>query len=384
MWTIAAWCIGILGGAWAAEPAPYELQDVGVRVVLPEADWRGTAWTPKRLEADALRGVAGHLVVWSTPGQATVDPAGLPGFAAEHVRQAEALRGQDAAVRASSVEKRTVGEVARVEVGFRESGRDGLLLGASFPIEGQVLHLALVGLDGSGPALRDTLGRVVDGVVVNRAAAPAELAVSAAGMTATLPVGWHKPVGPEVAVVAETAAKLGVADTAHCWTAVRARAGEEPDVMLTCQDGQHLGVVDELSLADVDTQVRPRIFGSAQVPPAEALALKDRLALLYRPPVGQRALRVVVAPNLEGVARTWALGAPGQEKALEEALEAVYASATFTGEHPVGTADLVKYYLAYRPTSPLVLGPGAALLAGVVLAIRLIARPRDNPLDDVA
>jgi hypothetical protein len=152
---------------------------------------------------------------------------------------------------------------------------------------------------------------------------------------------------------------LGLENLEPCWIAIRPKpANPEPEVMVTCQGGLLLGVVDEHSFEGVDPIIRAKMFGSAPVEPAEMVALGDRVGFMYKPRPG---LMVGVVPYDKGVARTWVLGDP-EDPSLETDLRAVLEGSTWSGVHPASLGDQLSYWVTYRPTSPVVLGPAALLL----------------------
>jgi hypothetical protein len=370
-------------GLAAAEDAPrFLLQDAGVRVDLPDG-WMATRWTPEALEAD---GPHGKLIVGFAPGQAQIVSTDLPAWTKVFERTAETYKGRDLTVRSTDVLAVAGQDVARVDLSFKESGKKGVLAGAVVPASGRVIYLSLIGLADQAAWLDSTLDGIVARLEVKEPAAalaPAEL--STPGITTRLPAGWHAPVGPEAAVVAEVAGMVGSPELPGCWSAVRARPGMKPDVALACSSVLPLGVVDELSFADVEAKVlRPRLFGEAKIAAAEMVRLSDRLAFVYKPDSGVMTLRMGIVPHGTGMARLWVVGAPGLADALDADLQAVLAASVFEGEHPVGPGERIAYYFSYQPTSPWVIGPVVLLLAGIGVIIRMIAGPRTSPVDDIA
>ena len=87
-------------------------------------------------------------------------------------------------------------------------------------------------------------------------------------------------MGPAVQPVLK---RLGLADLEGCWAAIRPVPERVPDVMVTCQGGLLLGVVDQYSFDSVDQELREKLFGAVEVQPAEAVELNDRVGFAYRP-----------------------------------------------------------------------------------------------------
>lgn len=370
----------LAGTAWAAEDAPkYLLAEAGVRVDLPDG-WTATRWTDAALEAD---GPKGKLFVSYAPGQVAIKSADLPAWTKVFERTAENIGASDPSIRKNDV---TDGGAARVDLSFTDAGRKGVLAGATVPVSGRVVHLALVGLAANADWLDTTLDELVGRLDVREPAGPlAGGDVVAKGITTALPGEWHVPLPAELAHVTAVAGKLGLTDLEPCWTAVRGVAGAAPDVAVACSMGISLGVVDALSFEDVDAKVlRPRLFGEANVAPATRQEVGDRLAFVYRPESAAVSLRMGVIPHGTGAARVWVVGDPGRGDALDPELAALLAASRVEGEHPVGPGGMIAYYLSYQPFSPFVIGPVLALLAGIVLAIRVAAFPRPSPVDDIA
>jgi hypothetical protein len=189
----------------------------------------------------------------------------------------------------------------------------------------------------------------------------------------TLPDDFRPPLEAEQDAVAAVVEKLQILDLVGCSTAIRPVAGTEPDVLVTCSQPLQLGVVDSYSFDDADRAVREKTFGSkAEVPPAESVALNDRMAFLYTPREG---FAVGVVPHDGGVARFWALGRPEGE--LPETVRAAMRSSTFSGAHPASFGEQVSYWVSYRPFSPAVLCPALALLGllgGLGFGVATLAR----------
>lgn len=379
------WLWASLSGIAHAEESPkYLLRDAGVRVDLT-SEWRASEWTPDHLQADRVDGKA-KLYAWSTPGQLEIVPADLPGWAHVYEAMLGNLKAKDPALKSSEVKTLGGRPTARVDLVFEESGRKGIAAGGSVSVAGRTLHVAVVGLADKSSLADATIDGILDRLDVRNPAAPRKAGepVSGGGMTIPLPPGFFPPLPEEDADLHARVEKLGLIQLEGCWLAVRPLAGAAPDLLMGCPSSATLGIVDEASFADADVDLRQRLFGKAPVGPATSLRAGDRIAFLYKLDLAENALRVAVVPTHSGLERVWALGTPDRASALEAMLTDAVLPAVFEGQHPVGVGDRVGYYLAYQPTSAYVIGPGIAALAAIVAAIRLLARPRTSPVDDIA
>ncbi len=370
--------VGFLGtSAWAADDDErYLLGDYGVRIDLPEG-WSSRAWSDSVFEAEADdRSV--KLFVWG--GGAQLEPAvgDIDAWARGFANKAESIEGHDVSVRGREVRTIAGRPTARVELTFAlGAGLQGAMSGATFAVEGGMVHLATIAAERRSTLATEALEVMLGRLEARRPpkAAPEGQTVSAPGLSAKLPPGWRPAIGAEAALIEAGAAKLGVELKESCWSALHPRALAEPDVMITCPGGLLLGVVDAYSFSGVDAVIRKHIFGTTPVPPATSLtAASGQTGFLYRPELAGRTLAMAVVPYGGGIARTWVLGAPNQAAAFAESLTALVASSTLEGDHPTGMGDQVRYFLVYRPTSPITLAMGAGGLAVLGALLWLLKR----------
>lgn len=360
--------------ALAQDDEEFLLGDYGVRVDLPD-DWKPVEWADWAFEAETDDQRL-HLWVWGDPVQQPVEAADLAAWATVYAAKAADTKGSDPQVQATEIA--TIGgrDVARVDVeADYGDGREGALVGATFPVAGKMVHWAVFTAASRKAEAVEALEMLLGRAEVRKEPLDTVNTVNAAGVTVTLPDGWRAPVAGEHKAVAARAAQLGVDDLNGCWTALRPVAASEPEVMVTCQAGLLLGVVDRLSFADVDEVLRTRLFGGVDVPPAQLVTNEDgRVGFLYRPELETRTLRMGVVPYGEGVARTWIIGPEGEGEVFDAVLTEVMRTARYEGDHPVGLGEQVSYYVAYRPTSLPVLGSVGVLVLLVGGAIFLATR----------
>ena len=169
-----------------------------------------------------------------------------------------------------------------------------------------------------------------------------------------------------------------------CVVGVRVRAVDNPDVTLLCPTALHLDPLDEHSFEGVEAILHEQFFGraKAEVPVGEAVTIGDRMGVYFRPPAATGSFRLASAPYDQGMLTWWGVGSDG----LDADLMKMQSSVAFTG--PNGGAPIVRadrwlsYYLTYRPTSPLVLGP-LVLLVGLIGGAIALARRRKPAYEDI-
>jgi hypothetical protein len=349
----------------SAEDAPeFTLGDIGVRVDLPRRTWKMTRWSDWDFKAETTDGGV-LLFAWSTPVQTPIVTADAwgPVFTAK----VEELKGANPKVSGGHVEKALGTDVAYVDVEFTfgEDGPGGRMYGATVPVAGQSFHMAfVVPLKNArrGEEARDQLIKRLE-VLQEATELPYGATVEAEGITTTLPEGWREPLDSERESFAARIGKLGVDDLEPCWVAIRPVPAAEPDLMVTCQGGLLLGVVDEHSFEAADALVRERMFGRVEVPPTQPVTVGDRVGFAYAPVEG---LAVGVVPYDKGVARTWVVGGEG----VDEALLAAMQGSTYSGPHPASVGQQVSYWLVHRTFSPVVLCPLLGV-GGIVFVVGL-------------
>ncbi len=354
------------------EEAPeFLLGDVGTRIDLPKG-WNADEWSDWHFKAKTTdRAVL--LSVWVTPVQQVVTAKNLELWHHTHKLYAKEYEGKDIVVDRSEIVPRGEFPVGRFEMHFGEGNKRIDLFGATLAVEGQNLHMFTLAAPRGKRRAKAQMNDIVNRLEIHDG--PAELKwgaeVEAAGVKTKLPADWRPPLDrAEKDRVAATIEPLGIDSLTDCWTALKPRGPHKPDVLVGCQGGLWLGVVDEYSFADVDeTVLRPTLFGKAEVPAAEQVQAGDRVGFLYAPKSG---LYMGVAPYDQGLFRLWALSStdepdnPGLRTAVTETMSA----STYSGAHPASIPDVLSYWVMYRPVSPQVLCPLFGLLGlfgGVVV-----------------
>jgi hypothetical protein len=369
----------------AAEEAPeFLLGDLGVRIDLPE-DWEMSMWSDWDFKAETSDSKV-YMTAWATPTQLTPVAENISGWLPFFEEKVTELGGTSAVVKSSRVDDVKGVPVARYELNFNFEKLGMVMLGSTHEVSGKMFHMVAVTAEVRQARAEEAMEHFVGKLDVQTG--PADVAWNATvdtnGISYTLPDGWRLPLENELGTAMTRAQALGIDDLEPCSVAMRAQPSGEPDVMVTCQGGMWLGVVDEYTFSATDETLRQRLFGSVPVQPAESLELSDRLAFIYDVDLPDRTLLMGVAPYDKGLARTWILGGRDNQESLKTALDGVLLSSTFSGAHPAGLGERVSYYVTYRPTSPVVLGTGAGVL-GVCggIGFMLFGRGRKSEFDDL-
>lgn len=362
--------------AAVAEDEEFLLDAYGARVDLPSG-WVGTpgSWSSESFDASA-DGEALLFFAWGTDFQSPMRDDDLKAWGERLVKKALARRMDEAEVVSSEIRKVGRREVAVFELAVSASAGKGVMFGTAEAVDGHVFHMMVM----TGTRKRSKGKAAIEAFIkrLDVQAPPAELAwggeVSAAGHSAKLPADWRPVLETELPDFKKQIKDLGVADTSECWTAIRPDGPSAPDVMLGCASPVWLGVVDEYSFEGAEAQLRTTLFGEAPIDPAAPRDVADRLGFRYAADLGDRRMAMGVVPSDAGVMRIWTVT---QDGGAETALDSVFSTSSFAGEHPAELGEVVSYYISYRPFSPMVLGPAALLLlllggavAGGAMAMR--------------
>ena len=372
----------------ALHAEPYAMNDVGATLELPRG-WEMTRWSDWDFKAKSGDGLV-HLFLWSTPFQVEVSDEAARAWADRvYVKDLEREGFEDVAVRSATVERVNGRDTAHAILDFKLAGTRmaGVMHAMAFTGPGQVIHVRVVSAARAESAAESALRTMVETLEISKGPLPTEgpEVESAAGFAATLPAGWRLPLTTEMDAVRAITKKVGEEKLApeDCWVAMRPPPVGEPDVLLTCRAVLYLGPVDEYSFAGVEPEVRERFFGAVDppVPAAEPVTVGDRTGFYFKPPREEQPVRLAVAP-FEGrlVMMTWGLGSGLDPAGLDAAMHELLPTVRFTGpdggKPVIGVDKWASYYLSYRPTSPVVLGPAFGLLALVVGGVALTRRKK--------
>jgi hypothetical protein len=347
-----------------AEAPEFLLGTLGVRLDLDKSRWHMTKWSDwdfsAKVQTDPI-----ILMAWATPVRAPVDPPDPwgPVFTAK----AEEQQGTDPKVKSSSVEQVNGHSYAYVDVSFDLKGAGTVVLkGAVTEIDGKDFLIGVLAPARLSSVAAKDRAEVVRRLEFTTPVPPVEYGgtVKTGRVTTKLPAGWRALSPYEVDSVSQKLLDLGIDDLTNCWTAVRPRVGDAPDVMATCSKPVHFGVVDEFSLAAADEVAHAKLFGK-KAPPGSLVAMPDRSGLLYAPKDG---LAFGVAPDGDQAAVTWALG----QGPLGDVVSAAMTGSSFTAPHAVTPQDQIDYWLYSRTFSPMVLCPTGCLCAGAAFVVALV------------
>jgi hypothetical protein len=366
------------------EAPEFLLGDVGVRLDMPSG-WNMTRWSDWDFKAETTdKAVA--LFAWATPVQSPVQQADLEAWAALYEAKAEELGGSDAKATATRIEQHGGRDMVAVDVGFAfGNGAKMVMYGVTVPVEAQVFHVAVISTAPRQKRSKEALAEIADRLEVRKAPASFEegATLSAAGVSTPLPPGFRTPLEPELAGVYKRTATLGVDKPEDCILAIRPHGPDRPDILITCQGGMWLGIVDSYTFDAKEAELRPHLFGRAEVPAAAPVELPDSTGFHYHVGLGDEALHVGVVPYDQGLARTWLEGPADRSDDFAEVLETVMKSSTYSGPHPVSLADRAGY-LMYRPLWMAGVGAGGlVLLGGLAAGALALSRKRAHRFEDV-
>ncbi|RME25454.1 MAG: hypothetical protein D6798_08965 [Deltaproteobacteria bacterium] len=380
-----------------ADDEGYAMNDVGGTLYLPPG-WEMQTWADWEFKAKSRDGVLMRLYL--TPFQVEPDAAAAAAFAGstrERLERDGAVDFEDIVSEVGEAELkggRTVPAVrTSMRFTFEKQKTKGVVYAAAITGRGQVIHFETITAARQARKAARALDALLAGFELEKL--PEEtvgprVASEEAGFAFTAPEGWRAPVTAELGAVRAITAKVGEdkLDPKRCAVAIHPVAVGDPDVIFACEVYAFLGPVDEYSFEGEEAVLHERYFGRSDKPvdPAEKLTMGDRLGFLYKPPVAGHAVRLALAPYDKGLVQMWGLAGTMDEDALDAAVRAAAGSLEFThegGGQPVIAMDKrIAYYLKYRPTSPVVLGP-AALLVVLVGAGIALGRKKGNKYEDI-
>lgn len=367
----------------------YALPGAGVTVNLPSG-WQMTRYSDWDLNARTETGLA--LELRTTPWQVPLDAEAGKAWGTtygEWLADSEAVGvSADASAPGRSGEREVLRTTLRFQLGG--GGSRGVAHVAAFSADGKVVHVMVMAAAPNGvrasQALENALARITIDDPPSDLAGLGGTRPTPLGFEVTLPAGWRVPLESESEEVRGLTGATGASKPADCFTAVRP-GPRATSLVLLCPQAWTLGVLDADSAADLGTQVRSLLFGKAAeaVPAPEALAVADRTALLYRPPLADYDLRLAVMPYVDGAVHLWAVSPKGTGD-LDPVVRSILDSVRFEagdGMPRYAMGQVVFHTLAYRPFHPFVLVSVATVLAFMGLVLRLLFRrphpPRPAP-----
>lgn len=365
------------------------MNDVGGTAFLPDG-YTSESWADWELKAKSRAGVLFKL--WLTPYEHAVTDQTVADFAQVYADglSTEGIAGVEVAN--TAIQERGGRRVGVVTLNLNVGGGKGVAYYAFAPSQGQTVHLRTIAGARLARQAQGDLDQLLDRLKLDLEALAAENAAlsTEAGFSTTLPEGWRIPVGKELEPVRKITGKVGEAELspAHCWAAIRPVVGHDPDVMFACETRLQVNLLDEHSFDGIEAELHDRFFGRAEtpVPAGVPVQVGDRMGVYFEPPVAGGPVRLAIAPFEGATVQAWALAESLDGPGLDAAFQGALASTTFSGPdggaHVVGMDKRVAYYVKHRPTSPMVLVPGLALL-GLIGAGVAAARRRKPAYDDL-
>jgi hypothetical protein len=363
-----------------AEDEKYLLGDFGLKLNLGD-DWTNTAWSDWAFDGNKVDRTQ-LIYVWGKEIQVDVRAEDLDAWSKVFVDKIDSLKGKDPTVRVKEVREIGGHPVARFEIDYAMGDAKYAMSGATFTVEGQVVHVGLVSLGAKAAEGAKSLDTILSTAEYRK---PPKAAVEGAELTAPgivskLPAGWHVPLEVEAGELQSPARGFGIDDLTGCWTAVRGHANAEPDVLVACPGKVNLGVVDDYSFEGVDAQIRERFFKGAPVHGVEKVLSQDgHLGFLYTFDTAAGSLVAGIVPFGTGVARLYAYAPVEKDPAFEATVRTLITDSKFEGQHPAGFGQYFTYYLKYRPFSPMVIVPALLLLGLTGLIVSLIRKGGGGP-----
>lgn len=380
-----------------ADDDHWVLADAGWGVKLPAGwDVPSGGWSDWALKAKHRDGSV--LQIWVTPFQVPVTKDNVAAWAKMYEDQIAAEAKAD--VRVVSQEVIDLGGRKTGHVTLKVVVKGGKGVAEVYAVEGtgHTVHARVVTGERKAKVATKALRALVESVRIDQTPYPTKsgtIASEKGGFEVTLPDEWRAPLQAEDDEIAKIVGAIGIEeiDRTTCVVGVRPRAVDNPDVTLLCPTPLHLDPLDEYSFEGIEAQLHERFFGraKAEVPTGEAVTIGDRMGVYFRPPAATGAFRLAIAPYDQGMLTWWGVGGgkatdPERGSDLDASLMKMQAEVTFTGPNagaPIIRADRwISYYLSYRPTSPMVLGPLVALVGMIGGAIAL-ARRRKPSYEDI-
>lgn len=351
------------------------LGDFGFRLELGD-DWANTAWSDWAFDGNKLDRTQ-LLYVWGKEVQVDVKADDLDKWSKVYLDKIESLKGENGTVRVKEVREIAGHPVARFELDYAMAKVPYAMSGATFAVEGQVVHVALVSFGAKAAEGARSLDAILEKSEYRKPPTvfPEGAEVVASGITSKLPTGWHVPLVVEAPKVESPARSFGIDELEGCWTGIRGHANGDPDVLVACPGKVNLGVVDDFSFDGVDAQIRERFFKGAPIRGVEKVVSQDgHLGFLYTFDSAVGTLVAGIVPFGGGVARLYAYDPIDKGAGFDGVMRTLMTESKFEGKHPAGFGQYVTYYLNYRPFSPMVLVPALLVLGLAGLLVNMVRK----------
>lgn len=359
-------------GAEAPPEIPqYLLEQLGVRVDLPEKEWEvgNDDWTDYSLKATSKDGVL--LFAWTTSYQIEITEDTLADWQSVFLRKART----EGEITQSSVETYRDVKVGSFELALKNSeGGELAMFAYTMPLEGTTLHIATATTADRADIAKRELEGVMERLEIKKMAPELTWGglVSAPGIDATLDDYFRKPVGPERMLIVNEANNINISSLRNCWSGIHPHPPGKADVVIACVDQRHsFAIVDDLTFADNELELREAWF-PADAEPGEQVTFADRTSFWWQPKIGDRVFNTGAVPIEGGLAKVVAVAGTDQVEPVAQATKATLQSATFSVVPEPPFEDVLRYYVVYRPTSPLVIAPIVVAVVLLLLIFGLI------------
>jgi hypothetical protein len=368
LWVCLFW-FGLL-----AQAEPFAMNDVGGTLHLPKG-WKAKEWSNWDFEAKS-GDEAILLRLWLTEYQVPINQKNADVWGPDYIERLKKMGGLNATIAKVKLVDKAGRPTALTNLEFTFGGKKGgagFARVAAFGGQGQTIHIRVVSNARNKKRASEALNEMLQQFELEKGPAKTgDSAVSAeGGFTAVLPMGWRPPLPKEKNLVKRFTDQLWSSKTGTegCWVGIRPAAIGEPDVIFACKKYWAGGPLDAHSFDAIATELKTFFFGQAEVLDGESVSVGDRVGVYFRPKDGAHPLRLLTAPYDKGLMVMWGRGGVLDGVGLDAAMKAIAPTVKFTGPdggHPVIRLDKqVGYYLAHRPTSPVVFGP-AIILIGLI------------------
>lgn len=339
---------------------PFDLNDAGVVFELP--GWETARWTNWDFRSTNTSGPMA-LEIWYSPWQQELTEevgraqAALYRDRLEALERAKNIRMEN--IQIQDVQGRTTA-LLTVRFNFDRVNARGILMGASFPGDGKMVHVAVYGPAESEAKVRAARQQLLAAIrQISPPAATSAGPVDAPYGKVSLPSGWRLPLASETKEMEERTKLTGEADPTRCVTAIHPLPIGAPDVLTLCTRDWRFGPLDLDSFPDREPAFRQGLYGKAadKVAAGSLLTVGDRNAVGFSPELAGYDMRAVVVPYEDKVLVAKVLGAAGSGESLQTALNETLSGIAWSGPDngkPAYTfGETLVHGLKYNPFHPL-------------------------------
>ena len=364
-----------------AEEAEEEVYLTALAVdVEPQSGWYIERWSDWDFDA-VDKGETTKVHFFSSPFQVDVTREAAEAWGKLAVEELAALKHTDGKVTEAGIADHGGTTVGEATVEFQYQGKHpAVLYLRSFPIQGNTAHVSAFSVKRRAKTAQKALDTWTDALTFERGpeAVPADSSVVAEAMAygTKLPEGFRAPLKSELSVARNLAAETGQSYQAeNCWLGISPYAEGDAAVLVSCQAGKWIGVLDSYSFEGQEAQLRDTFFKGMEMAAGIGYEHADRLSIIWHPPSqGDKAFRMALTPYDKGVALTYAMGRSDDAAALDAAIRGALDGMTFSGDgggaHPTGAAAWITYAAQYRPAF-LAAGAAPFLLIFGLIALKV-------------